>query len=55
MNRTPATWYAILMRCEVKPTVAAIWSGVFGVSAKAIPSWMTSSAKSCTKATACRP
>lgn len=29
MKRTAADWYHILIQCEVKPTVAAIWSEVF--------------------------
>lgn len=29
MKRTAANWYAILIQCEVKPTIAALWSEVF--------------------------
>jgi putative chitinase len=29
MQRTARDWYDILIKCEVKPTVAAIWSEVF--------------------------
>lgn len=29
MNRSAHDWYDILVRCQVKPTVAAIWSEVF--------------------------
>lgn len=29
MKRTPAEWNGILIRCEVKPTIAAIWSTIF--------------------------
>lgn len=35
MKRTPQEWYQILMRCEVKPTIAAPWSVVFADVIKA--------------------
>ncbi len=34
MHRTPQEWYHILIRCEVKPTVAAVWSEVFADTVK---------------------
>lgn len=34
MQRTPQEWNRILIRCEVKPTVAAVWSVVFSDTIK---------------------
>lgn len=31
MKRTPADWNNILVRCQVKPTFAAVWSSIFAV------------------------
>jgi putative chitinase len=35
MNRTPQEWNQILIRCKVKPTIAAVWSVVFADVIKA--------------------
>jgi len=35
MNRTSQEWNQILIRCKVKPTIAAVWSVVFADIIKA--------------------
>jgi putative chitinase len=33
-HRTPSNWYEVLVSCNVKPTVAAVWSQVFADTIK---------------------